>query len=322
MERPIAGSVAVVTGASSGIGRAAARTFAREGADVVVCGRDEAALHDVVHECELAGARAVAVAADVVDGEQVERVAATAVERFGRIDTWVNNAGVMAYGTFEQIPADVFDHVVATNVIGQANGSRVALARFRLQEAGVLLNVASLWGRVTSPLVSPYVASKHAVRALSECIDRELVDAPGIHVTTVLPAAVDTPIFDNAANYSGKRLRPLWPIFDVQDVAEGIVACARSPKREITYGRAGRGLEVLYAFLPPLYRRIAPGAFMRGTFAHDPVDETPGNVFASGRHEVEGGWRRRRRRDLAAGFLGALIGAFAGLLGRLGQVKP
>lgn len=315
--------VVVITGASSGIGRAAALTFAREGSSVVLASRSEETLTALAHECEAAGGQALAVPTDVADGEAVERLAVAAVERFGRIDTWVNNAGVMAYGEFDEIPPDVFDRVIQTTLMGQIYGSRAALARFRKQGSGVLINVGSLWGRITSPLVSPYVVSKYGVRALSECLDHELVDEPDIHIAMIHPAAVDTPIFENAANYLNRRLRPVWPIFEAQYVADGIVACAQNPKRDVTYGRLGRVLEIVYSLSRPLYRRAATGAFLGGTFGSERVDDRAGTVFEPARDPTaEGGWRRERRGDLARAFLGAARGSFIGLIGKGERLKP
>lgn len=313
----------MITGASSGIGRAAALTFAREGASVAIAARDAAALDELARECERAGGRALAVPTDVADREAVERLASAAIERFGRIDTWVNNAGVMAYGEFHRIPPDVYDRIIEVNLLGQVYGSRAALGHFRERGEGVLINVCSLWGRITSPLVSPYVVSKHGVRALSECLHHELVDEPDIHVATILPAAVDTPIFENAGNYTGKRLRPVWPIFNPQYVADGIVACSQNPKREVTYGRMGRALEVLYALAPPVYRRVAASLFMGGTVADEAAEERAGTVMEPPeKQSVEGGWRRDRRADLARAFFGAARGGVLGLLGQGARLKP
>lgn len=310
MPRPVEEAVVAITGASSGIGRAAALRLARRGARLALCARSEPPLAEAARECEAAGAAVTQMALDVADEEAVERFAAQTVERFGRIDVWVNNAGVIAYGSFEEIPSEVFRQIIETNLMGQVHGARAALRRFRAQGSGVLINMSSVWGRVSSPQVTPYIVSKNAVRALSECLRGELVDAAEIHVATMVPQAVDTPIFEHAGNYTGRLLRPIPPILDVDEVARGIEACAESPKLEVNYGQAGRGLEILYALAPNLYRRLAHRAFVQGTLGDATVENSPGNVLAStDPHTSEGGWRRRRSL-LRHSFLDALIGAF------------
>ena len=244
----------------------------------------------------------------------MEGFAAAVEERFGRIDVWVNGAGVIAYGSFLEIPSEVFSQVIRTNLLGQVHGARAALRRFIAQEKGVLINLSSVWGRVTSPDVSPYVASKSAVSAFSECLRGELRHLPDVHVTTVAPQAVDTPIFDNAADYSGRRARAIPPVLSSELVAEGIEACAESPRRQVSYGRAGRLLEVIHAAAPRLYCRFAHPAFIGGTFGAERRRPGPGNVLEpTGVHAIEGGWRRARRGTLRRAFLAA---SAAALLGR------
>ena len=323
MPAPIAGSAVVVTGASSGIGLGAALRFAREGARLALVAREPQDLRGVVARCEELGAEAFGVSADVSVPGEAERVAAAAEERFGRIDTWVNCAAVMAYGEFEEIPEEVFRKVIETNLLGQVDGARAALARFRRQGTGVLINMSSVWGRVTTPLVIPYSVSKHAVRAFSECLREEVVDAPEIHVATMLPQAVDTPIFHHAGNYIGKPVRPIPPMIDPGAVADGILACARAPKREVTWGRTGRALELLYAVWPAAYGRFAPATFMRGSFAATEVAPTDGNVLVGrGGGSVSGGWRARRRQTLVRAFCAAAYGTLLGLVGRSARAKP
>jgi NAD(P)-dependent dehydrogenase (short-subunit alcohol dehydrogenase family) len=305
----------VVTGASSGIGRAAALRIARHGGALALCARGEEPLAAVAAECEAAGASVLHRSLDVGDEEAVEAFAAAVVERFGRLDVWVNNAATMAYGTFDDIPSEVFRGVVETNLMGQVHGARAALRRFRRQGAGVLINMSSVWGRVPSPQVTPYVISKHAVRAFSECLQGELASEPDIHVAAVVPEAVDTPIFEHAGNYTGRQVRPIPPVLDPDEVAAGIEACAEDPLREVSYGRAGRGLEILHAAAPPLYRQLAHPAFVRGTWGQLPADAAPGNVLGpTGPHRIEGGWRTRRRAALRRAFFAAAGGALSSIL--------
>jgi NAD(P)-dependent dehydrogenase (short-subunit alcohol dehydrogenase family) len=315
MPRPLEDAVVVITGASSGIGRAAALRLSRRASSLALCARSEEPLAEVAAQCEAAGTPTLHRALDVSDEGAVEAFAAAAVGRFGRIDVWVNCAAVMTYGSFEEVPSEVFRQVVETNLMGQVHGARSALRRFRAQEAGVLINMSSIWGRVSSPQVTPYIVSKNAVRAFSECLSGELVDAEDIHVATMVPQAVDTPIFEHAGNYSGRPVRPIPPILDPEEVARGIELCAENPKREVNYGRFGRALEILYALAPSLYRRLGHGAFSRGTWGKGAAAPSSGNVLGStGPHAVAGGWRAGRRPALRRAFLAAAGGGIAGLL--------
>jgi len=317
MPRPLEQAVVVITGASSGIGRAAALRLSRRARGLALCARGEGPLAEVARRCEANGTETLHRTLDVADEAAVEALAAATEERFGRIDVWVNNAGVIAYGPFEEIPSEVFRGVIETNLMGQVHGARAALPRFRRQGRGVLINMSSVWGRVSTPQVTPYIVSKNAVRAFSECLAGELVDEEEIEVATMVPQAVDTPIFEHGGNYTGRQVRPIPPVLDVEEVAEGIELCAENPKREVNYGQAGRALEILHATAPPLYRRLAHRAFMRGTWGRVAAAPAPGNVLESrGPHATDGGWRDQRRGTLRRAFLAAATGSLQGLLKR------
>jgi NAD(P)-dependent dehydrogenase (short-subunit alcohol dehydrogenase family) len=316
--RDLAGSIVVITGASSGIGRAAALEFARRGAGLLLASRAPEPLEDVAAECSRSGVRALAVPTDVRDEHAVHALAERAVDSFGRLDVWVNCAGVMAYGRFEQVPTDVFRAVIETNLFGQVHGARAALPIFRQQGSGVLINMASVWGRVTAPDVSAYVTSKFAVRAFGECLREELRSAPGIDVATMLPQAVDTPIFDRAANFAGHPARPIPPLVDPETVASGIVKCAQSPKREVTYSRVGRFFEFVHSLTPGLYERLLPPAFEAGNYGDGPSPPTSGATLhpSPNSYEISGRWKEQRRRELARALSATLRGFARGVRGR------
>ena len=316
--RDLANCVVVITGASSGIGRAAARRFALEGSRLVLAARADGPLRDAAEECERLGAAVLAVPTDVRDESAMLALASRAVDAFGRLDVWVNNAGVMAYGRFGEVPSDVFRAVIETNLFGQVHGARAALPHFHRQHSGVLINLSSVWGRVTAPDVSAYAASKFAVRALGECLRQELRNVPDVDVATILPQAVDTPIFARAANYSGRSVRPIPPLVDPEEVADGIVRCARSPKREVTSGRMGRLLEVAHSLVPSLYNRLLPPAFEAGNYGNERVDAKEGGVLRgeSVPYGQKGGWKTDRRGELRRALVATVRGFARGLFGR------
>lgn len=234
--------VIVITGASSGIGKATALRFARNGDTLVLAARRKNLLKDLVEEIESKGAEALAVETDVADESSVEKLANTAVKKFGRIDVWINDAGIGAIGKFHEVPLEDHDRVIDTNLNGTIYGSYYAIRQFRDQGHGVLINLSSVLGKVTQPYMSSYAASKHAVRALSGCIRQELWldDLEDIHVCTVFPESVDTPFFEHEANYSGYKVQPTPPIETPEHAAEIIFQLAYEPQDEVHVGKMGK----------------------------------------------------------------------------------
>ncbi len=301
----------VVTGASSGIGRAAALRFAARGDRLVLGARARQGLDEAAAQCRAAGAEVLVAPVDVNRPETVEALAAAAVERFGRIDVWVDTAAVMAYGRFEDVPREVFDRVVVTNLIGAATVARVALHRFRAQGAGVLILGGSLLAQITAPYMAAYVTGKWGQRALARVLRQETRDAPDIHVCMVNPGSVDTPIYRNAANYAGRVGRPPPPVDPPEKVAAAIVRCAERPRATVSVGLANPFVRFGFVTLPPVYDALVGPLMRLGGLSREAVDPHEGNVFGPRPHldAVHGWWGRHWLRP--AGAAAAVAGAAA-----------
>lgn len=299
----------VITGASSGIGRATARAFAADGAKLVLAARNEAALQVVADECAQHGATAVLIVpTDVSVEEQVQALTAAAIDRFGRIDVWVGAAGAFSYGTFELTPPEVFRQLIETNLMGQIYSARAVLPHFRRRRSGTLIFVGSLFSRVGAPYLSPYVTSKFGLLGFAESLRQELRSERGIRVRVVLPATIDTAIYQHAANYTGRKVHPLPPLVAPTRVAHVIVRSVNRRRPVVVVGRAQAGGQVLHAVSPSAYdavmRSLVRTIGMRG----GGVEPTDGTVF-SGTPDgpVTGGWRSPGLRTLVWGGLAAIV---------------
>lgn len=281
MANKLNGAVAVITGASSGIGRATALAFAANGTIVVVAARRETALRDLVAEIERGGGKALAVPTDVTDERAVQRLAERAVRQFGKIDIWVNNAGVILYGPLAETPMADYRRVMETNFFGCVHGSRAALKVFKERGRGTLINLSSVVTRMPQPYASAYVASKHAVHALGMCLRQELLlaKAKDVHVVNVLPAAIDTPLFGHAGNYTGRTPKAPPPVYDVDLVAKAIVKAAKNPRRDVYAGSAGPLVNLQMKFAPGMVEKSAAMLVDKGGFENIPTSSTSGNLF-------------------------------------------
>ncbi|HYI62887.1 MAG TPA: SDR family NAD(P)-dependent oxidoreductase [Acidimicrobiales bacterium] len=308
--RDLRGAVVVLTGASSGLGRATAEAFAAHGSRLVLAARTEEALAEVAAACREAGAEAVAVPTDVRDPEAVDRLRRRAVEEFGHVDVWVDAAGVLVAAPFGEEEVDELEALVATNVGGPLFGSRAALATFRQQGHGTLVNVSSLLGLVPNPVVPSYVMSKFAVRGLTLSLRQLVAGERHIHVCDVMPGPIDTPLFARAANRTGRQLRAIPPAYAPERVAAGIVACARRPRREMTVGVASHLILASHRLAPAATEWAVAQAAGRLILRPTPASPTSGAVVEPDRAgPVHGGWRRGGRLRRAAGErLGTLQG--------------
>ncbi|SCE70638.1 Short-chain dehydrogenase [Micromonospora coriariae] len=270
--------VVVIVGATSGIGRATARAFAERGERLVLAARATQTLAEVRAEC--ADVDVLTVPTDVTEPGALDALAGAATSRFGRIDVWVHTAAVMAYGRFDELPEHVFEQVVRTDLLAAAGSARVALRHFQAAGAGTLILTGSVLGHITAPYMSAYVASKWGLQGLVRTVQQELRDSPQIRLCMINPGSVDTPVYQQAANYLGRVGRPPPPIAGPQRVARAIVDCTDRPRREVSVGRLNAVLRFGFTVLPGVYD-VLVGPLMRlAGLSGRPVDAHDGTVFA------------------------------------------
>ncbi|HVL14585.1 MAG TPA: SDR family oxidoreductase [Gemmata sp.] len=255
--KSVSDQVIVITGASSGIGLATAEAAAGRGAKLVLAARSKKALGDIVGRLAR-GAEAIAVECDVSDRTQVDRLADSAVGRFGRIDTWVNNAGQGLYGRLEQVSEADSRRLFDVNFWGVVNGSLAALPHLR-KNGGALINVGSEVSEAYVPLLGMYTATKHAVKGFTDALRVEVEDVDGapVSVTLIQPTAVDTPFPQHARNYMDREPKlPSSPIEPAR-VAEAILGAAENPTREKRVGLMAKVNTTMATLAPGLADRMA-----------------------------------------------------------------
>ncbi len=240
--KPLSQQVIVITGASSGIGLATARLAAVKGAKVVLSARTRDALARAVDEINQAGGEASFITADVGKRDEVEAIAAHAVERYGGFDTWVNDAGVMIWGKIGDVGDEDMRRLFDTNFWGIVHGSEVAVEHLR-RTGGALINIGSVESDRAAPLQGIYAASKHAVKGFTDALRMELeADGAPVSVTLVKPGSIGTPLPQHAKDFTGREPKLPPPIYQPIEVAATVLRAAERPIRDAFVGGAARAV--------------------------------------------------------------------------------
>ena len=279
--KPLDQQVIVITGASSGIGLATARMAAQAGAKVVLAARNGDVLAEVRREIEAAGGEALHVVADVGERAEVQAIADRTIERFGRIDTWVNDAGLSIFGRLEEVSDADHQRLFLTNFWGVVYGSLVALPHLK-GSRGILINLGSVASDIAFPLQGMYCASKHAIKGFTDALRIELESAGDpVAVTLIKPASIDTPFPQNARNYTDHEPKLPPPIYRTEEVANAIVHAAVHPQRDIYIGGGGRLMSSAKRMAPRAFDRVARTMTAQQQRAEAPRDRG-GALYAAG----------------------------------------
>ena len=231
------GKIAVVTGASSGVGRAIARAFGAEGARVALIARNVDGLEACARELRQGGAEALVLPLDVADSEAVQRAAYRVADEWGGIDVWVNDAMVSVFSPISELTADEIRRVTEVNYLGSVHGTLAALRHMRPQNSGVIIQIGSALAYRSIPLQSAYCASKAALRGFTDSLRSELIrEKSGIKVTMLQLPAVNTPQFEVVRNKLDKHPQPVPPIYQPEVMAEAAVYATLHPRRELWVG--------------------------------------------------------------------------------------
>ncbi|WP_345765516.1 SDR family oxidoreductase [Chryseobacterium endophyticum] len=277
-EHSLRGKTVVITGGSSGVGRAAAEAFALEGCNIVVAARGKEALDETVVLCHDLGVSAMAVPTDVSIASEVQNLANKALQFNGRIDIWINNAGVMASGKFEDIPMDLNEHVIKTNLFGYMHGAYSVLPVFKKQNDGILINNISIGGFMPAPYSAVYSATKFGIRGMMECLHGEISDFPEVYICNMYPQIQRSTGNMHSAKYSGLDFKIPPFAADPRDTAAKMVELAKNPRKEMFPDVMSRLLTGMYKFFPkPVINTASAGMRLMMKLKNAPSDS--GNVL-------------------------------------------
>ena len=319
--------VIVVTGASAGVGRAAARAFAERGADVALIARGYDGLQAAAREVEARGSRALALSVDVACAPEIEAAASKIEEALGPIDVWVNDAMVSVFARFLDITAPEFHRVTEVTYLGYVHGTQAALRRMIPRNRGTIVQVGSALAYRSIPLQSAYCGAKHAIHGICESIRAELRhDHCRVHITEVQLPAVNTPQFGWSRAKLPREPQPVPPVFQPEVIADAIVYAAAHRRREIWLAWPAIKAIVSDKVAPRLGGMVlARRAFsaqqtdkpLRPGRADNLYEPVPGDHGAHGSFDAKAKsvsiawWASKHRVVLTVGALGMAAGLFA-----------
>jgi short-subunit dehydrogenase len=288
--------VAVVTGASAGVGRATAVLLAEAGFDVGLLARGRAGLDGAAAEVESHGVRALGIPCDVADASAVDAAASAIEEALGPIDVWVNSAMTTVFGAVEDVSADEIRRTTEVTYLGQVHGTLAALARMRPRDEGRIVNVGSALAFVGIPLQAAYCGAKFAVRGFTESVRAELLAAgSGVTLSQVHLPAVDTPQFDWCESKMDEQAMPVAPIYDPDVAARAIVRAATTGRPSAVVGAWNAVIVAIDRIAPGVVARFAAATAVDGQQNGAPArpGSRPSNLWAPVDDEVDHGTRGR-----------------------------
>jgi len=313
------GKNVVITGASSGIGRAAAEAFASEGCNIVVVARGLKGINEVVEYCRTLNVLAVGVSADMSSNEDVEKVVQEALSMGGKIDIWVNNAGVMASGKFEEIPLEIHQQVIKTNLFGYMHGAYNAIKNFKKQNQGILINNVSIGGFMPAPYSAVYSASKFGIRGMMECLQGEVSNHKDIHICNLYPQLQNSTGNLHSAKYSGFDMKIPFIASDPRDTAAKMVELAKHPQKDLFPDFKAAALTNTYRLFPKLVINSASAAVRMKMKLNQQKENDAGNVLTHSKEplRVYGNPPSKKAKNLnVAFFTGLGIGVALLLMGK------
>jgi short-subunit dehydrogenase len=275
-QKPLNEQVVLLTGATSGIGLVTARMAAEKGARLMLVARNENALASLAAQLTDADHEVTFAVCDVAKEDELNNAAERCVARFGRIDTWINNAGVSIYGRLEEVSHDDSRRLFETNFWGVVNGSLIAVKHFRNAGGGTLINVGSTLSDRAIPIQGMYCASKHAVKGFTDALRMELeAEQTPVSVTLVKPAAIDTPYKEHAKNYLAVEPQNPPPVYAPETVAETILHCCENPVRDVFVGAGGKMISAMGKFAPRLTDYVMEATMIEQQKTNQPAGANP-----------------------------------------------